>query len=173
VIDETKDFDLNDLKDIRDDQERLHFNLRSICNKILIHDQKITFQLHMLKVLQTVLYSLISLGILVFFILTFINIHFIIIIIEIVIVLFYIIYLKYLKYNFRKSLKITKKDLKLCFKIEKRSKGMSIFQIIFYSITILLTISILILSMIVRDPLIFIIIISISLIYIYFDQHFE
>ena len=87
--------------------------------------------------------------------------------------LFFIFYLKYLKYDFRKSLKITKKDLKHFFKLEKKSKDISIFQIIFYSIIILLTISILILSMIGIDPLILIIIIGISLIYIYFDNDFE
>jgi len=32
-MDEAKDFDLNDLKDIRDDQERLYFKLNSLFEK--------------------------------------------------------------------------------------------------------------------------------------------
>lgn len=172
-MDETKDFDLNDLKDIRDDQERLHFQLSSLWENGKLDPQKVREQFHELKLLQFLLYFLLTSGIIAFFILIFINVHFIIIIIEIVVVLFCIFYLKYLKYNFRKSLKITKKDLKLFFKLEKKSKDISIFQIIFYSIIILLMISILILSMIGIDPLILIIIVGISLIFIYCDKDFE
>ena len=40
-MDETKDFDLNDLKDIRDDQERLHFQLSLFRENGKIDPQKV------------------------------------------------------------------------------------------------------------------------------------
>lgn len=95
------------------------------------------------------------------------NIHFIIFIIDFGVVVLFIIYLKYLNHVYRKSLKLTKKQL---INIKKKSKELSYLPLIFYSIVILITIAILIFSMIRIDPLILIIIISISLIYIYFDH---
>lgn len=167
---ENSDQKSNNFKDMNDDQERVFFQLSSIWDKKPIDSQKILIQLHELRLLQIILYSLITSGIFAFFILILISIHFIIIIIDIGVVVLYIIYLKYLKFNFRKSLKITKKEFRLFIKLEKKDKDLSIFQIFFYSIPIFITISVLIFSMIRFDPLILIIIIGISLIYVYFDE---
>jgi len=82
-MDETKDFDLNDLKDIRDDQERLHFRLSSLWENGKLDPQKVREQFHKLKLLQLILYFFITSGIVAFFILVFMNIHLIIIIIDV------------------------------------------------------------------------------------------
>ena len=167
---ENSDQESKNFKNINDDQERIFFQLSSIWDKKPMDSQKILLQLHELRLLQTILYSLITSGILAFFILILISIHLIIIIIDIGVVVLYIVYLKYLKYILRKSLKITRKDLKLFIKLRNKSKELSNLQIIFYSTLIFITIAILIISMIDIDPLILIIIIGISLIYIYFDK---
>ena len=169
-MEEDRDQKSNNFRDINDDQERAFFQLSSIWDKKPIDSQKITTQLHELILLQIILYSLITLGIIAFFILILINIYLIIIIIDIGVVVLYIIYLKYLKYNFRKSLKITKKDLKLFIRLEMKGKDLSILQITFYSIIILITIFVLIFSMIMLNPLILLIMIGFSLIYVYFDK---
>jgi len=129
-------------------------------------------ELHKLRLMQVILYPLIVFGIIAIFIFILLSMNLLIIIIDFIIVAICLISLKYV-YSFRKPLKITKKELKPSLKLKKRSQEMSIFQIIFYSIIIFLTISILIFSMIGIEPLILIIIITISLIYIYFDTDLE
>ena len=172
-MDETQDFDLNDLKDIRDDQERLHFQLSSLWENGKFDTQKVRKQFHELKLLQLSLYFFITSGIVAFFILVFMNIHFIIILIDVGVVVVYLIYLKYITHKYRKILKISKKNYKLFIKRKKKTETFSILELIFYSFLIILTILILILPMIGINPLILIIIIGVSLLYVYFDTDIE
>ena len=172
-MEENRNQKSNNFKDINDDQERIFFQLSSIWDKKPIDSQNITTQLHELRILQVILYSLITLGIITFFILILIGIHLLIIIIDIGIVAIYLVYLKYFKHKFRKSLKISKRDLKFFIKLKKKSRDLSKTQIIFYSIIVFATIIILIISMIGINPLILIIIIGVSIIYFYFDKDFE
>ena len=159
----------SDFKDIKDNQERIFFQLSSIRDREPIDSQKIMRELHKLKLMQVILYPLIIFGIINIFFFILLGINLLIIIIDIIIVAIYLISLKYI-YAFRKTLKITKRELRYFIEMKKKEKDMSILQIIFYSIVILLTIIILIFSMIGIDPLILIIIIGISLVYIYFDE---
>ena len=161
----------SDFKDINDSQERLFFQLSSIWDREL-DSQKIMRELHKLKLMRVILYPLIIFGIITIFIFILHGINLLIITIDIIIVAVYLISLKFI-YAFRKTLKITKKDFKHFIKLEKKSKKLSSLQIFFYSIVILLTIVILIFSMIGIDPLILIIMIAFSIIYIYFDKEFE
>lgn len=169
-MEEDRDQKSNNFRDINDDQERAFFQLSSIWDKKPIDSQKITTQLHELRLLQIILYSLINLGVITFFILLLIGIHPLIIIVDIGIVAIYLVYLKYFKNKLRKTLKISKRDLKYYIKLKKKSRDLSKIQIIFYSIIIFLTIFIVIISMIGIDPLILIIIFCISLIFTYFEQ---
>lgn len=171
-MEENKDRRSNDFEDFNDDQERAFYRLSSIWDKRLIDSQKIKPQLRELKLLQVILHSLIILGIIAFFILLLIKIHLIIIIIDIGVIIFYIFYLKYLKYKLRKSLKITKKDLKIIIRLEKQRKELLKLNTIFYFIIIIAT-NILIYWMIGIDPWILIIILGGSLLWIYFDQNIE
>lgn len=165
-MEEKHDQDLNDFKNITNDQDRLHFQLISIWDKKTLDSQKFAQNLREFKLTQKILYSLITLGIIVFFILILININLIIIIIDIGIVALYIFYLKHTKYTIRKSLKITKGELKLLKILKKKD----IVSIIFYSILIFTTIVILIFSMTGINPLVVIVIISIFLIGLYFNK---
>ena len=91
AMSEKRDFDLNDLNDISDDQERLHFQLSSKIDKERINSQKVRKQFHELKILQLLLYFLIISGIVSLFILILINTHVIIIIIDVgVVVVFFL-----------------------------------------------------------------------------------
>lgn len=159
-----------DLNEFNDEQERLHFQLSSKWDKERIYPQKIKEQFNELKILQLLLYFLITSGIVSFFILVLINIHLIIIIIDVGVVIVYIFYLKYITHIYRKKLKITKKDYKY---LKKKGDNQSILQLIFYSFVIIVTLFILILSMIGIHPLILIIIFGVSLLYIYFDIDVE
>lgn len=163
----------SDFKDINDNQERLFFQLSSIWDREPIDSQKISTHLHELKLLQTILSLLISSGIIVLLILVLMGFPLIIILIDIGVIISYVSYLVYLQKKCRKTLKITKRELRYFIEMKKKEKDVSILQIIFYSILILLTIVILIFSMIGIDPLISIIIIGISLVYIYFDKDLE
>lgn len=165
--------DPNDFKGVYDDQDRLFFQLSSNWDKTKLESQKIITHLHEFKLIQSILYSLITLGIIVFFILMLINIYFIIIIIDIVIVIFYIFYLIYLKKNFRKTLKISKRHYKFIINLKNKDKELTNLQIIFYSIIIFITIFFLISSIIDLDPLNLIIALGVSLICIYVDKEFE
>ena len=147
----------SDFKDINDNQERIFFQLR---------------ELHKLKLMQVILYPLIIFGIIAILIFVLQGINLLIITIDFIIEAIYLISLKYI-YAFRKTLKITKKDFKHFIKLEKKSKELSSLQIFFYLIIIFTVISILIISMIGIDPLILIIMIAFSIIYIYFDKEFE
>lgn len=170
---ENSDQKSNKFSDIDDDQERVFNQLRSIWDKKLIDSPKIIKQLHELRLLQIILYSLITSGIIAFFILILIGSHLLIIIIDIGIIVIYLVYLKYFKRKFRKTLKISKRDLKFLIKLNKKSRDLSRIQIIFYSIIIFITITLLIISMIGINPLIMIIIIGVSIIYFYLDKDFE
>jgi len=161
----------NDFKDINDDQERLHFQLSSLWENRKIDPQKVREQFHKLKLLQFILYFFITSGIVVFFILVFMNIHLIIIIIDVGVVVVYISYLKYITHKNKKILTVTKKEYKNFIKINKKRKNL--LELIFYSFIIIVTIFILILSMIKINPLILIIIIGFSLLYFYFDTDVE
>ena len=161
-----------DFKDIKDKQERLIFQLSSTWDREPIDSQKIMRELHKLKLMQAILYPLIIFGIIAIFIFILQGINLLIIIIDIIIVAIYLISLKYI-YTFRKSLKITKKELKPFIKLEKKCKELTSLQIFLYLIIIFTAISILIISMIGIDPLIMIIMIAFSIIYIYFDKEFE
>lgn len=172
-MEENRNQKSNNFRDINDNQERIFFQLSSIWDKKPIDSQKIITQLHELKLLQTILSLLISSGIIVFLILVLMGFPLIIILIDIGVIISYVSYLIYLHQKCRKTLKITKRELRYFIEMKKKEKDMSILQIIFYSIVILLTIVILIFSMIGIDPLILIIIISISLVYIYFDEGFK
>ena len=173
VMDETKDFDLNDLKDIRNNQERLFFQFSSIWDREPIDSKKKLTHLNELKLLNTILYLLISSGIIVLLILVLMGFPLIIILINIVVVISYVSYLVYSHQKCRKTLNITKKELRYFIKMKKKEKDLSVLKIIFYSILILLTIAILIITMIGIDPLISIIIIGISLVFIHFDDEFK
>lgn len=169
-MEENRNQKSNNFRDINDDQERVFFQLSSIWDKKPIDSQKITTQLHELRLLQVILYSLITSGIIAFFILILIGINFIIIIIDVGVVALYLFYLKYLEYKFRKTLKITRKDLKYFVRL---NFFLSNLLMIFYSGVICITILILIFSMIGIDPLLLFIIIGISLIFIYFESEDE
>lgn len=169
-MDETRAQDLNNLKNISDDQERLHIQLSSLWENRKIDPQKVREQFHELKLLQFILYFFIFSGITAFFILILINIHFIIIIIDVGVVVVYIFYLKYITHKNRKILKISKKEYKLFIKIKKDVERLSLLQLIFYSFIVIITISVLILSMIGIDLLVIITIIMVSILFIYLDN---
>ena len=162
----------SDFKDIKDNQERLFFQLSSIWDRKPKDSQKIMRELHKLKLMRVILYPLIIFGIIAIFIFILQGINLLIIIIDIIIVAIYLISLKYI-YAFRKALKITKRESRSFIEMKKKEKDMSILQIIFYSIVILLTIIMLIFSMTGIDPFMLIIIIAISLVFIYFDKDLE
>lgn len=172
-MDETKDIDFNDLKDIRDDQERLHFQLNSLWENGKFDPQKVREQFHELKLLQFMLYFFITSGIVVFFILILMNIHLIIIIIDVGVVIVYISYLKYITHKYGKLLTISKQDYKTYEKINKKSEILLKLQLIFYIFIIIVTIFVLILSMIKINPLVLIIFVGVSLLYFYFDTDVE
>jgi len=171
-MDESRDQDLNE---INDEQERLHFQLSSKRDNDRLNSQQVREQFHELIILQLLLYFLIITGIVSLFVLVLINIHLIIIIIDFGVVIVYFIYLKYITQKFRKILKITKREYKGFFKIKTKGRIISILKIIFNFIIILITILILIdISLSLKlDPLIIVIVISVSLIYFFFDKDFK
>jgi len=134
--------------------------------------KKIMRELLKLKLMQVILYPLIIFGIIGIFIFILQGINLLIIIIDFIIVAIYLISLKYI-YAFRKTLKITKRELKRSIEMKKKEKDMSILQIIFYSIVILITIVILIFSMDSIDPWILLIIISFVPIFTFFDNNLD
>ena len=163
----------SDFKDIYDNQERLFFQFLSIWDREPIDSQKNLTHLHELKLLQTILSLLISSGIIVLLFLVLMDFPLIIILIDIGVIISYVSYLVYLHQKCRKTLKITKRERRHFIEMKKKEKDISVLQIIFYSILILLMIAISIISMIGIDPLILIIIFGISIIYIYSDKDFE
>lgn len=113
-------------------------------------------------------YLLISAGIDTFFILISMEFFFLIIIIDVIIVISYKFYLVYLGHKYRKTLKVSRKDLKYFIKIKKKKGALLTLEILFYSIIITITILILIFSIIGIEPSILIIIICVSIVYILF-----
>ncbi len=172
-MNQTRDQNLKDLKNISDAQERLHVQLRSLWENRKIDTHKVRDQLNELKLLQFILYFLIFSGIFAFFILISINIHLLIIIIDVGVLVVYISSLKYVSHKYRKILKVSKKEFKLLIKNKQKSENSSTFQLILYSFITITTIVILIISMIGIHPLILIIIISVSLLYIYLYRDIE
>ena len=170
---EKSDQKSNNFNDINDDQERVFLQLSSIWDKKPIVSQKILTHLHELKLLQTILSLLISSGIIVLLILILMGFPLIIILIDIGIIISYVSYLVYLQKKFRKTFKITKRELRYFIEMKKKEKDISTLQLFFYSIVILITIVLLVFSMIGIDPLILILIIAVSLVYIYFDDGFK
>ena len=162
-----------EFEDVKDKQERLFFQFSSIWDREPIDSQRILTHLYELKLLDAILYLLISSGIIVLLILVLMGFHLIIILIDIGVIISYVCYLVYLHQKSRKTLKITKRELRYLIKMKKKEIEMSKLQKIFYSIALLLTIAILITSMIGINPLISIIIIGISLVFIHFDDEFK
>ena len=162
----------SDFKDIKDNQERLFFQLSSIWDRKPIDSKKIMRELLKLKLMQVILYLLIIFGIIALFFFILQGINLLIIVFDIIIVAIYLISLKYI-YAFRKTLKITKKDFKHFIKLEKKSKELSWLKIFIYSTIIIIITSSLFMLIIGIDPIILIIIVCISLIFIYFDNDYE
>ena len=169
-MDEIKNQDLNDFQLTDDEQERLFYNLNVIKNKNIEKFLKNSKEFFELRILQFIIYLLITFGIVAFFILLLMKIHLIIILIDIMVIIVYLFYVKYLEYKSIKKLKFIKKNLGTISNFGKKRKTLSINQIIFYSILMIATIIILIISMIGIDPLILIIVIAISLLFVYFDK---
>ena len=162
----------SDFKDISDDQERLSFQLSSIWDREPIDSQKIMRELHKLKLMQVILYSLIIFGIIAIFNFILQSINLIIIIIDIIIVAIYLICLKY-TYALRKHLKIKKEEYQKFVKVNKKREIPLKLVFIFYSLIIIVTTFILILSEIKINPLILILIVCFSLLFFYFDTDVE
>jgi len=153
-----------DFKDSNDDQERLSFQLNSIRDRQPIDSQKIMRELRKLRLMQVILYPLIIFGIIAIVIFILQGINLLIIAFNIIIVAIYLISLKYI-YALRKTLKITKKDSKRFTKLEKKSKELSWHQIFFSLITLFL----MIILIIELQPIILLIIIGITTIFVFLD----
>lgn len=181
---EKRNQEREDFNDIKDVQERIFFQLKTIWEINPIDTQKITTKLNELKVLQIILYLLISSGITVFLILVLTDIHLFVIMIDFGIITIFVVYLQYLNHTYRKNLKLSKKDLKyfISFKrkvkykkiysIEsvKNGKYISTFLTLLYLIIISSLFFLLIISINGLNPIIIFIFIVISLTYVYLNR---
>ncbi len=169
---ENRDKELDHSKEIRDDQERLFFQLNLISDIKFKDDPSFNKIVNEFKELRIVLYFSIFLGIMLFFMFILIKINYIIILIDLSVVLSFYLYLKYLKNRYRNDLNITKRDFKIVIKKRKKSKLYSVYQLIFDVLIIALTLFLLFISLLEIEPLIFILILAISLVYLYVGEGF-
>ena len=169
---ENRDKELDHSKEIRDDQERLFFQLNLISDIKFKDDPSFNKIVNEFKELRIVLYFSIFLGIMLFFMFVLIKINYIIILIDLSVVLSYYLYLRYLKNRYKNDLNITKRDFKIIIKKRKKSKLYSVYQLIFDVLIIALTLFLLFISFLKIEPLIFILILTISLVYLYVEEDF-
>lgn len=146
-----------------DDIEKLYYIFDSIINSKKDFEGQIKFNNY--KIIQKTFHSIIALAIIILFILFVIKIHYLIILLNFVIYTLIIAYTFYLKNKYQEKYKFFNGK-----KINSVEENLSVHQIIFYLIIIGGIIIILILSIIGIDPLILIIIIGLSLTFIYFDS---
>jgi hypothetical protein len=156
-----------DNKNLEDyeDMEKLHFTFN-------ISEEKLKEQnLSMQKIRReyviprAILFFLTISGVVFFFILLYFQINLFLILIDLVMTLSYVLYAIFLHTKYKRKIKhiIIVREAKI-------NERINTIQILFYSIIIFSTITILILSLIGVDPLILMIVIGISIVYIYFDD---
>lgn len=181
---EKRNQEREDFNDIKDVQERVFFQLKAIWEINQIDTQKITAKLNELKVLHIILYLLITSGIMAFLILFLTGIHLFVIMIDFGIVTIFLVYLKYLNHTYRKNLKLSKKDLKYFISFKKKdkykktysfesirnAKYISALLTVIYLIIICSFFFLLIISINGLNPIILVIVIVISLTYVFFDR---
>ena len=150
-----------------DDVERLFFRLKYVSES---EEEEIVKKYKNYKLIRKILLLLSIGGFIAFFILIMLETYFIIYLTVLGTTFAYVIYLIYLEKKFRKSDIKNYLILKGYIGKKRKSHRLSTLQLIFYSIIVIGTVIILILSIIGINPLILLIVIGISLIYIYFDN---
>jgi len=160
-----------------DDQERLFFQLNLVVETKILHKNKLKIKFsdnpnfkkkiqeyRMLKILTR---FIIYIGILLFFMFVIIKIYYIFILIDLILVLCYYLYFMYSKIRYKNDLEINKRDLSFITEEYIKNKSFTIYQLIFEFLIVILSFSLLILSMLQIKPLIFILILIISITYVY------
>ena len=165
---ENRDKDLDHNIEIGDDQERLFFQfnlIKDIKFKDNPNYKKIIAEFQTLRI---VLYFSIFLGIILFFMFILVKINYIIILIDLSVVLSYYFYFRYLKNGYKNKLnkKLTKKEFRFIINEKKKSERLSVYQLIFDFLLIALTLFLLFISYLKIEPLIFILILTISLVFL-------
>ena len=169
---ENREKEINHNNEIGDDQERLFFHLNLIKDIEFKDDPKFNKVLNEFKKLRAVLYFSIFLGINLFFMFILIEVNYIIILIDLGAVISYFLYFRYLMIRYKKNLNLTKKHFRLIIKKSNVAKSYSVYQMIFDSLIIAFTLYLLFISFLKIEPLIFILILTISLVYIYVEEDF-
>lgn len=119
-MDEDRKQKPSDFKDVIDDQDRLFFQISSVWDKESINSQKISGQLHDIKILQAILSLLVFSGIFILIILVLVGFPLIIILIDIGVIISYVSILLYLEkelYKLKKCRKTLKKTTRFLFVI--------------------------------------------------------
>ena len=163
---ENRDKELDLINEIGDDQERLFFQLNLIKDIKFKDDPNFNKKINEFQKLRTVLYFSIFLGINLFFMFILIEVNYIIILIDLGVVISYYLYFRYLKIGYKKNLNITKKHFKFIIKKRNNTKSYSVYQMIFDFLIIALTLFLLFISFLKIEPLIFILIFTISLVFL-------
>ena len=165
---ENRDKDLDHNIEIGDDQERLFFQFNLIKDIKFKDDPNFNKIITEFQTLRIVLSFSIFLGIILFFMFILVKINYIIILIDLSVVLSYYLYFRYLKNGYKNKLnkKLTKKEFRFIINEKKKSERLSVYQLIFNILIITLTLFLLFISFLEKNSLLFILILTTSLIYL-------
>ncbi len=163
----------DDFQGLFDNQETVHYCLKSISEIKKKSLEQIPRQLSDLIISQIIVYLLILSAIIAFIIFNLMNLNYSIILIDVGIIYLSFLSLKYLENKYYKILKISKRKFYYFMKQKKRTEEYSKFYIIFHLIIIILTSFILISSLIESNIMNLIFLFGFTLIYIYFDKDLE
>ncbi len=164
---ENREKEISHNNEIDDDQERLFFHLNLIKDIEFKDDPKFNKVLNEFKKLRAVLYFSIFLGINLFFTFILIEVNYIIILIDLGVVMSYYLYFRYLKIRYKKKLNLTKKHFRLIIKKSNIAKSYSVYQMIFDFLIIVFTLFLLFFSFLKIEPIIFLLSLTFSFVYIY------
>ena len=165
---ENRDKDLDHNIEIGDDQERLFFRLNLIKDLKFKNDPNFNKIITEFQTFRIVLYFSIFLGIILFFMFILVKINYIIILIDLSVLLSFYLYFRYLKNGYKNKLnkKLTKKEFRVIINKKNKSERLSVYQLIFDFLIIVLTLFLLSISFLKIEPLIFILILTISLVFL-------
>ena len=169
---ENRDKELDYINEFGDDQERLSFQLNLIKDIKFSDNPNLNKIITEFQTLRIVLYFSIFLGIILFFMFILLKINYIIILIDLSVVLSFYLYFRYLKNGYKNKLnkKLNKKEFKSIINLKKKSERLSVFQLFFDLLIISLTLFLLYISYLKIEPIIFILILTISLAYLYVER---
>lgn len=166
-MNEVKNKQNKEFKDVYDDIEKLHYTFNWDDKKINDYFKK---KIQEYKEIKNIIYFSITFGFILFFILMLFNVFYLFLVSNMIINIICILYAISLKYDYMKKIQyfyiiISKKQIS-----KSKIRNNTNLKTLFYSFIALVIIIILIISIIGIDPLILVISITIALIYIYLDK---